>query len=257
MINVSIQGSCVIRDAIAFCDKDSLVNVDRFVRFISPMTLFGGKPIMKENVFELNKMRGHNFSKRCMQLDFEKKVFDYLAEVNSDFILLDISSLVMYFYAWKNGVRFTDATIARDNKEVLLNALGITKENLEAHRRGIFDISVNDIRENMHLYAQKILEIYKPSQIIVVELYMAEKYIDPETGLPVQWWQSMLPTHSQNSILKIAYETLIYELGGVHMISFPEETYGKVDHRWGKYQLHYTDEYYMYLWNELLRIMQS
>lgn len=52
MITVSIFGCCVVRDAIEFEDKTGLIKVDRFVQFINPMTMFRGKPVLSDNIFD-------------------------------------------------------------------------------------------------------------------------------------------------------------------------------------------------------------
>jgi len=256
MIKVSILGCCVLRDAIAFEDKMGGVVVERFVQFITPMTMFGGRPVLRGDILEPDTLAGADFVNRCMYLDFKKLLFEYLSEVKSDYILLDVSNLVIYFYAFENGICFTESRGFLNNEKRILDLMGMSKEGLARYRRGIFDLSVNEIRYTMKVYAKKILSMYEVSQIILVELYMAEKYIDAESGVPVQWWHNMLPTHSQNAILQIAYETFKQELGNVHTISFPKETYGDVNHKWGKYQLHYQGAYYKYLWKELMKIME-
>lgn len=257
MITVSILGCCVLRDTIEFKDKLEEITVERFIQFVTPMSMFGGKPVLIEDIFSADLLsEGSNFIKKCLKLDFKKQIFDYLNEVSSEYLLVDISDLVMYYYMFENGVVFTESRGFLENKACILKALRLQEEDIKKYRKGIFDISVNDIKSIMTLYAREILSFYKPSQIILVELYMAEKYVNEE-GMPVCWWNSMLPTRSQNCILQIAYETLKQELAGCYTISFPKETYGDVNHKRGKYQRHYHDAYYEYLWNEMMKIMKK
>lgn len=124
MINVSIQGCCVLRDVFEFEDKKKDVKVDRFVQFINPMTMFSGTPKLSEDIFKEGKLNGNNFSNRCMELDFKKSVFAYLKEKTSDYVLLDISSLVMKWYAFPNGISFTESRTYLVNEELVLNSLG-------------------------------------------------------------------------------------------------------------------------------------
>lgn len=251
--HVSIQGNCVIRDAIEFNCKNKEVIVDKFVQFINPITMFFGKPHIKEDFFGGGKFEGTEFSKRCCRMDFEKNLFEWLGTSKSDYFLCDVASLVMHYFIFKDTTAFTESRFFLENKELFLQELQISEEELYKYSYTMFDISVNELQECMKKYAKSVLKLYDASKIILVELYMAEKFIMPETGEPVLWWNNMTPTYLQNCVLNQAFLILKDLLKGCTVIEWPKEVYGNVNHKWGKYQMHFTDNYYEWLYSRLLK----
>lgn len=251
--HVSIQGNCVLRDTIEFNNKNGEIVVDKFAQFINPITMFMEKPSIKEDFFG-GKFAGTEFSKRCCHIDFQKNLFEWLGTSRSDYFLCDVGSLVMHYFKFNNAMAFTESRFFLENKDLFLQELQISEEELKKYSYTIFDISVNELWECMREYAKKVLELYDLPQIVLVELYMAEKFVIPETMEPVLWWNNMTPTYLQNCVLREGFLILKNLWKGCNVIDWPGNVYGNVNHKWGKYQMHFTDDYYEWLYSRLLRI---
>ena len=200
------------------------------------------------------KFEGTEFSKRCCCIDFQKNLFEWLGTSRSNYFLCDVASLVMHYFRLQNGVAFTESRFFLENKESFLKELQLSEEELYKCSYTMFDISVNELQKCMKEYAKRTLELYDLSQIVLVELYMAEKFISPETMKPVLWWNNMTPTHLQNCVLREAFLILKDLWQGCNVIEWPGNVYGNANHKWGKYQMHFTDDYYEWLYSKLLKV---
>ena len=105
--HVSIIGCCVLRDIIGMgYDNNSIPEnkgyvVDRYVQAVSPVSAVQKTGILNDditvNATGLLKSEDFadikNFVKRNFELDCEKRVFDYLTEVQSEYLILDMADV--------------------------------------------------------------------------------------------------------------------------------------------------------------------
>jgi hypothetical protein len=100
--HVSILGSCVLRDAFTlsknaadYSDTGREFVIDRFVQSINPLSAISPAlptELSEALVEESLASKTSNFYKRNFRLDVTKGWADYLAEVSSEYLLLDLST---------------------------------------------------------------------------------------------------------------------------------------------------------------------
>lgn len=259
-MNINLISSCVFRDAFGIQNQDLYeskmqnreININRYVNAFSPLNYDFSKidNILKESDSELlkniqnkfipykNKCKNvSNFWMRCSSLDITHNIFNYILSSESDYLGIDNG------FGRLNYLQLEDNRIIVDNYRHFIDFL-IKEGVIPKIKKAIsFDqFSEKYIEEKIIGFIKFILTKYDYDKIILLEVIPALYYVmdnqifnfNPKTYL------------SLSSRLSLCFKLLKKHLPFCHVIPTPSLVIGNFYHKWGLYNLHYTDEFYKY-----------
>lgn len=248
-MNCSILGSCVVRDAIAMNDIDNSYCVKRFIQSINPVSAVNKSPIIGE--FDKDKIDGDvtNFDKRNIELDLSKKWLSYINE-DVDYLLVDAGTCRLKLVSYgeeRIATSIFDKTLKKlEYMDVLPERQSefFLTDMAEIERKKIFKKFIGYLKS-----------IIPEEKIIVTELRCVYFYIDKELRTINQFDKKY--SHAANININEGYRLFKKYLPNAHYIPFPANVVADKNHRWGKCQLHYVDEYYKYLYDAINIVFEN
>lgn len=172
--HISIIGSCVSREIFNTSLISEIFDIDSYIFQRCVWDMSG-----KKNAFpkeHIEKINAENFSVRMFAYSLNRNAFDDLKNKNSEFLLIDLhnlSSKVIKAVINSNSYYFQSTTSADKNILQSINSLGLFDnvkfETLEC-------VSDDIIKNGLDLFAQKILQIYNPENVILYSSRSAKKY---------------------------------------------------------------------------------
>lgn len=240
MASFNIWGACVSRDIL---QKEVLAGnyeVKRWISFISPITAFT-EPYKDE--FDVSAMPwGTGFFRRNMQSDIDKDYFKYLFAEPSDYIIVDMVDSRMDIVEHEKCMLTVSNQIGF-NWDYINNLFG------EGYWKRM---KMSDFSEKTHcLYASKvadkILEKYRPDQIILHIHYGVKEILDKEKNVIRHFPEEKCAEVSEYNYLNKKINDMLEEkFKGCHVIRFPDNVLADGNHQWGLLPLHYERLYYEY-----------
>ena len=249
MKTINILGSCVSRDSFGMFENDGGFHIERCVTNSGLFSLCSPKlsetPICCEEDFPNSR----HYHQRCGTLDINKNVFEYINEVDADYIMIDLGTL---FSRNVMQVQLTNETDPEHFTYITKTPALI--ENADFLNRAPFTVlkifnSCDDeftLMAFVYEYAEMLRKHFEPKKLIFLELRLAEKYIDSDGK--IQFFKSEILVNKKNKYLQAAYSILKQMIPEAHVIKFPNtEVIGNGQHKWGLGTLHYVTEYYSYV----------
>lgn len=252
----NIYGCCVSREPVeALLKKRNDVIVNQYVAFINPVSLCSPKNTKQINIEDLNDLPTHNFRKRNLYLDINGKAFEYLFAKESDYIIIDTWDFRLPM------IQKDDCYITIDPVTIHRNASTNSKFGWNDHKH-IFYYDVTDEQYNTAIdkLCEKVLEHYRPEQIILMDSYAVTNYFDEAEKKIYFYKQADLDAIDMlNARVKAHIDRLKNNFGNCHCITFPskDKVYGASDAKWGIMWLHYWDLYYEYAANAIDIVTQQ
>ena len=109
--HISILGSCVCRDLFEIptskTGESGEFIVDRFVQSVHPISAVSEpceKTLLHFIKEVLNRSNLNNFNKRNLILDADKNVFNFLKEVKSDWLIIDLTTSRYKLIFYKDSI---------------------------------------------------------------------------------------------------------------------------------------------------------
>ena len=237
-IHVSILGCCVVRDIFRMASNAEEFVVDKYVQSIHPISAVSKPPFPYEGTNYLSVVDGmHNFEKRCFMLDMEKKVFDFMGEAQSDYLLLDMASLRLNLVRTVEGT----ATDMFKGKATLLEK----KKILQQYSLVPFNqLDTSELCAFIDQFLEKVLTLYPQEKIILFEIMPASIFINKYTVRCDYYDKQLVQDWTQ--ALSMGYQYVHSKLPNAMTIPCPEYILGDINHQWGFHPLHYVAEYYDY-----------
>lgn len=238
-IYISVLGCCVSRDTLELAKNK--FNVERYVAFISPFTMLSGKHFdVPDNLLE--KQGAPRFADRVLRLDANKSALDYLAEVKSDWLLLDIADARMGVVCWnKSGIYLTNNEYAKRYIDSIADVIGDEDyEKLES-----WELPHDLLIERFINIINQLLSVYEPHQIIFNKFSNVFDYISAK-GTLNRFFKDVNKYKSWNIILNELSDISLKLLKGCHVIEAPDNLISAEKHKWGLSPLHYHQLYYEY-----------
>ena len=242
-ISINLMGCCAIRDIFGLHDSDGGYHIQRYVQCVSPISAVAKSPLLRaitDNDEELFSGTTPFFG-RCQILELEKHTFEYLAEESADYLIIDAAEFrrkLIHFPendSWFSEnynlsflfERYRDSGLVSQEYE-LLDPMDADRDMIENCLKG---------------YCDKILSLYDPSRIILVEIKAGgHSYIDDELKCEAEEKTATI----FNERMGYAFTFFQEQLKGAHVIEFPKYVSIDPNHKWGRNLLHYGMEYYDY-----------
>lgn len=214
MLNITILGSCVTRDALEFGNN---IKVDEYLSRTSLISIMS-KPA--ERNINISKSL-NNFLYRTLEEDINKKHLSKIKETTSDYFIIDfIDERFPLLQKDDYYITFSQYMESHTNAlEIYTNKVPrLTMENLS--------LWINSAKR----FVQELKKYYKEENIIIHEAYWAGNDFNAERN---------------NSFLTIYYNFIKILMPKVHVIRIHESfRILNPDHKWGNAPYHYIDAYY-------------
>lgn len=267
--HISIIGSCVCRDAFSisqrleeYGSRENEYVVDRFIQGVNPLAAIS-KPIDKELsaslVEESKESSAPPFYKKCFMLDATKAWENYLSEVKSDYLIIDLTTVRLDCRKIDDGyITYDDigSTIANglDNKAPKnATTIFINGESISLSK-----LSEDELRKIYFEYMDRLLRLYSEDRIIVVCARHARTFVDLTADRIATINHSFDQRYIRdNKLMDFAYSCAKEKLEKAHFIDALPTTVGNVNHKWGQGGLHFVDEAYLYIYRAIDAIIHN
>ena len=247
-ICIDIIASCVCRDA--FVIGASSVATNKYIvksnfQYNSILSYMSKKNENLAALVEDDFCFGTPWQRRMLSADLKKDVFSKIYAENS-FIILDITSVgLKHFDISIDEISlFTSTKVSRPNLPVIEKALGFSPKKIDP-----WDLSPEYINDAVERYASQLASVFPSGKIIFTEVLNAREYVTKSGTLAA--FANGPEIKKKNAFLKKIQKLLCEKLqehgSPAHFIPMPEGVLGFEAHKWGKYSLHFCDEYYEYL----------
>lgn len=240
--NIAIYGSCISKDPFTtyfnenYKEKYNCIINDQKHSFISTMQ---EKEEFDESDLIISPDNSDNrFQSKCIKEDLEKTFITSMLNNEIDYLIIDINFEILH------GVMYYG-----DGK-LLTKITGIEKTKFYSKQKNIKNINIfdnpNQYFELWKKYCNKFFKFLNENcpntKIILSEvrgLYTVQRqdlstYIEPD----------FIRRSKINNFYYKKLEKYILDNFNVYVIKFDKDTLLKENHRWGKWYVHYDDEYY-------------
>ncbi len=238
---ISVLGACVSRDIFGIARPDSY-DIPRCVTIASPISMVLDKP-NDGYCADVEKMSDINISgymKRTIMLDCNKKVFDYLAQKKSNYLIFDVADIRFNIESFnKSGINVTMNEHYKRNLDKFRDLFGNDGTVIKS-----FDFSDEEIEKYINLYVDNILNIYKPEEIIFNEYYCVKDYLSRKNAIEHLKYEEYIV--NANRLISVAVKIIKKRIPECHIIKMPENCISDEKHKWGRSSLHYVDLFYEY-----------
>ncbi len=247
-IDIDIIASCVCRDA--FVIGAPAVAINRYTvrsnfQYNSILSYMSKRNESLAAITEEEFCFGSPWQRRMLSADLKKDIFDKIYADNS-YIILDLTSTALKHFDISDSEvsLFTSNKVSRPNLEVLEKILGYTPKKIDP-----WDLDKDFVKDAAERYAEKVAAKFPAGKIIFTEVLNSTEFITKD-GILAQF-EKRQEIDKKNAFLcelKAIVCEKLEKLGSPAIIvPMPEGVLGYELHKWGKYSLHFCDEYYEYL----------
>lgn len=248
--HISIYGCCVSRDGFSQHEDDGGYVIDKYIQAVSPFLALKSKKEEDEAFADtVNRLDGlSNFYKKMLRLEHSGKIFDYLKESKSDWLILDNGPFRYELYA--PDASHLDDGMTNSILEILKSKFSqqIQGTELEAlvNRSKTDPLTWDDtaFTEYTRTFLKTLLRQYRQKKIILVRVENVFFHISQDQIIPTS--VHLEANKKENARMKKAWEIMRAMLPKAHVIDLPVTVAGNLQHKWGISGLHYVDGYYDY-----------
>lgn len=248
---ISIFGSCVSRDLFEF-DREKQFELKTYiarqsiVSAVSPPLPCNMEDIQLKSIFQ----------KKAVYNDFVKETFSLFKNDGSKYLMIDLIderfSISKYS---KDGIHSIITYSSPLQESNYINKWNLKLNSIPRYRKKwrrnryfagnkALDIYLED-------FCNKILEIYKPENIILHKGKMVNYYRNKDGEIKefppyyLNWNKKV------NDLIQYMYDFMEKKFTNCFVIDFCDEYYADEEHRWGLAPMHYQKEYYIKIFEEL------
>lgn len=252
--NIAIYGSCISKDPFTtyfnknYKEKYNCIINDQKHSFIS--TMQEKEDFDESDLIILPDNSDNRFQSKCIKEDLEKTFIDSMLNNKIDYLVVDINFEILH------GI------ICYDDGKFLTKIADIEKTKFYSKQK---NIKVLTLYDNPHQYFElwkeycdkffNFLKINCPDTKIILSevrgLYIVQRpdmstYIEPD----------FIRRSRINNYYYKKLENYIKDNYDVYVVTFDSDTILKENHRWGKWYVHYHDEYYTNFLKKIDKIVE-
>ena len=244
-VSVIILGCCMSRDFLDF-QNQSVIQINKFVSQNSFHLLF-----QEQLPKEITKLKDFipwktKWNSSCFELECTTNLDYLLRNYKSDYLIFDTYNMTFdILEIVKNSLKFylTMSIDLYENKNALMNFF--SSQGLYPRIIYSEEISNYMLEKSIKNISSLIKQYYEPHQIILNTFEMAKLYTSNDKLLN---FKNDFNIKKINKIMKKSNKLFVKYLGDeIHLIKSPVNCIANSNHRWGLYNLHMIDEYYLYL----------
>lgn len=243
--SVSIFGSCVSRDLLEF-QKEYNFRLKKYFARCSVVSAVSQPIKVEEEKITLES----NFQKRQVIADLDKRMWSELKEDKSDYLIVDfiderfaIGKIGESYFTLSNemvqsGYMKDYEIIEREKKS------GLQVHFLQKETKEVYYVDNKSLEMWLDLFWDRVLQIYSTENIILHEAKLADYFYDTD-GTLQKFDKNYLQNNKKfNELLEYMYTYSKNKLKNCIYISVGTERHACCKHKWGLAPMHYTDEYY-------------
>lgn len=243
---VSLFGSCAVHISFKSIPHKRACGLVNWVNLITPRT----KIFDKVDESFLESYNFSKYSKRVLYLNFNKIVIDYLLQEKSDYLILSCDDNRRQLINDKTSDVFsvvTDFTQAGETLagfDKLVNDVFENPDNYEM--MPCYDVDFSYYELAAHDVCTRILDVYQPNEIVLVEAKPVEFYCDDKGIHRFTLAENGFNQKSQE-VVGSMFDLIKRHINGIHVIEFPENVIAGGNHSLGLHPLHYHPYFYEYV----------
>ena len=240
----AIFGDCVSHGILVNCEHT------RACGLINWVSLNSGAVEDDQLLDIANKLEITKYEKRVLFQDFSKDVIEWLTEEKADYILIDPNNCRLQLARsldGKNMYTMSDAGTKLYNKY----------KSPQYERVPAQNISIEEYKKAATMIAEKILKVYKPTEIILHIHKFVDDYIDGNRIMTFDNEKYVGSNCNARILMDEMYDILLDKFDGCHIIEFPHYVIGDSNHKFGTFGLHYHSLYDEYGKNAIDIICQN
>lgn len=244
---VNIFGSCVSRDLLEFRKEDNFLLKSYSARSSVVSTVTEPLKVQEDELLINSK-----FQKRQVYRDVSKGFWQELSEMPSDYIILDFIDERFPLGKYENSY------VTLSNEFLESHFLEGQYATVDREKKGE-DYFIEDrvLTSYLNEFLSRLTKYYEPTQVILHRAKHVDKYIAKNgrvkkfSKVYLQYCQRM------NAMLDYMYDYVEQKLPGCISLDFHGEYYADENHKWGLSTMHYEQDYYIRVLNELSAILKE
>ena len=249
---VSIFGSCVSRDLLEFRKQNNFGLKQYFAR-CSIVSAVSSPIVVVEQEISLDS----KFQKRQVMADLDKRMWRELERDKPDYLMVDF--IDERFPSGKCGNSYftlsnemVQSGYVKDYKVIERKKISsFIRSTFHKDKKNVFVIDNRSIEKWLDVFWDRVLRIYQADKIILHEAKMADDYYD-EDGEIKRFSENYLEHNKKiNELLEYMYNYSKRKLKNCISISVDSKRYATCQHKWGLAPMHYTNEYYYGVLDEI------
>lgn len=246
MERLSIFGSCVSRDVFRLYPSQDI----ELKSYIARQSVCSAVSNPMQNVIKIEDIKNPSpFQQRIVYYDLSKKTFDVLGHDGSTWLIVDLIDE-------RFPLLSVGETIITESEEfVKSGGLPGAFRILRKFDGANWFVAAHCIREDIHLFCQRLLKIYDSKHIILHKAYATDKYRSKEGKILPYSSNVLIAGENLNNLLRYMYEIFEKYLPGVKVVDCHDQYIGDARHLWGLSNVHYEDEYYENIMREIRKIV--
>lgn len=200
------------------------------------------------------------FQKNMVMHDFRKDVFELFEKKCSDIILIDfiderfpLARIGHSVVTWSNEL-MSSGYISKP-KLVKMRKQARWPGSVKRDSHDVFKVGRIDAGSIVFKFCQRLLNIYRPEQIILHEVYLSDYYINKEGKLTFFPENHLKNNRETNKKYGYMYRKFKECLPEAHVIDCSREFAADENHKWGLSPMHFQKEYYERVLKEIESII--
>lgn len=263
---ITIIGTCVVRDCFEIAKE--YTETVKFKNIKYSLTYFGGPSIRsmfsdpfsdeeKKVLLELKeKSTCVNFFKKTFDTDIEKNLFSHFGEFESDWLIIDFGFIL------RESLTKQKTSITKFIFTELYNYLDEDnrKKFADLKNRNIYDPVFEDrvsFLEEYGRFLSKLKRLHNPKKIIFINTHYAKYAVDKEFKHIENIDLADALIEKSNELYDQCFALAKKMLRKSHFIDAFPINVTNINHKWGKYHLHFIDETYLYMYDSIFEIIHS
>ena len=249
---IAIIGSCISRDV--FNEKNNEFEVESYFNFCSLLSWYMRT---SSNIKLANEEIGHSsqWFNKCIAADINKSIIEDTIKEKPDWIIIDLMSERLDTAKCKLNNESIWLTMHNDLKKTELyknNNLIIGEEIMRWE-------NLDDGRKNIIIksFCESLLEYFPSEKIIFIESFYVKSYIDKCGNIRAFDEDKIKKKKIVNNRLLEIENLMIFYLKINNVIKFPYNQLGDELHHLHLSPCHYLRSYYLYVFEELKRIVTN
>ena len=251
---IALMGSCLVKDPFTtFFNKDykEFYDVKILDQKHSIISLLQKKVPIDETLLDIYpKNPANNFQSRCLKEDFNKSFIDRMIKEQVDYLIMDI------FFGIGHGILYFDGNIITNDGNMQKTQF---YENLS-------DFKVLSLIDNPNEYFKiwkkycdeffNFLEIHCPNtKVILAQSWVETKVLKDDGTIYVD--DIFIQRSNTHNPLYEKLENYILENFDVYFLDIDKDNLiCNENHVWGKFYVHYTDDYYVRFYEKVGEIIK-
>lgn len=241
-IKIDIFGSCVSRDVLEYQGSRKL-EINNYIARQSLISAVSKSVEINENQLNIDSL----FQKRMILYDFRKDTFQVLRENKGDYLMIDLiderfplvcidNSYVTFSNELSLSGYIKSPKIMRCKKSSgLLNFI---------FRKTKWLIGQDKVDVYIHMFCNKLMEIYSQEQIVIHEVYLQNQYLDSKNQIKDFDNNTIGYNNRINEYYRYLYQTLKKIMPHAYYILLSNNYVADEKHKWGLSSMHFQAEYY-------------